>query len=121
VVAKAKLTPFILCIYKKIGQQFLYFDENNIENFTGAEGELELAKFPCRGHGSALPTELLLRFGTGSGTRTRTAFRGQWIFLLLHLSMPPHHGVCSLDYVFTIPFGLGICRIVSTPLITFSS
>ena len=37
----------------------------------------------------------------------------QQIFLPLRLS-PPHR-VCGLDYTFTIPLGLGVPRLVSTP------
>ena len=47
------------------------------------------------------------RYQTRTGTHYAADFRTTIVFTTL--------SVCGLDYTFTIPFGLGVPRLVSTP------
>ncbi len=53
-----------------------------------------------------------------NGTRTRTAVRPRDFHTTLAFTQAIFERCCSLDYFFTMPCGLGVAYIVSTPFIS---
>ena len=53
-----------------------------------------------------------------NGTRTRTAVRPRDFLATLAFTQAISERCCSLDYFFTMPCGLGVAYIVSTPFIS---